>query len=511
MSIDIKTIIPFWVAWREITIQIDSNRSLPTIDIIWLADNTVKESRERLRASFRQCDVEIPPMKFIINMAPSDIRKSGTLFDIPIATWLLLHILWDNTHFKEIADASIFAGELGLDGSSRGIHGVLPMVVAAKKLWYTHFFIPQDNVQEVIYIPDIIVYWVEHFSNIVSMFRDGFQITRAELGTKNITHRQNTDHCHFNSIQGHERTKRGLAICASGFHNALMVWPPWTGKSMLAKSMKWLLPPMNFEEIVEVSQMYSLVGKLNEDHPLVRQRPFRSIHHTASKVSVIGWGRLLLPWEISLAHNGLLFLDEIPEFHRDVLESLRQPIEEKQVTISRAQGSISYPAKCMILWAMNPCPCGYYKDPMRRCTCSPLAIKRYQSKISWPLLDRFDMILEVVRQDVSWASATDASNVDLIQENICSARERQKKRYRGAAISSNSDLTAGQIKDYIRINTESEEIMSAAQKKLHLSHRWIHRALKVARSIADFEWKDEVSITNILEALQYRAKNDFFE
>jgi magnesium chelatase family protein len=405
---------------------------------------------------------------------------------------------------------SIFAWELGLDGWSRPIHGILPMVIAAKKAWYVYFFRPIENTKEIACIPDIIVYGVTHFSEIVSMFKDGKET--PIIKTENIqteVYTEKVDHI-IESIQWHDNAKRWLAICAAGFHNALMIWPPGTGKSLLAKSMKYLLPPMNFSEILEVSQMHSLVGKLHNTQPLVKERPFRSIHHTASKVSLVGWWRGLLPGEISLAHNGLLFLDELPEFQRDVLEALRQPIEDKAVVISRAQWSISYPAKCMIVWAMNPCPCGYYKDPEKHCICSPTSIKKYQSKISGPLLDRFDMILEVSRQNIS-RNDKKVDRGNLIHESICGARDRQKYRFRNSHILFNSDLSAKDIRNYISLSTTWEDILTTAQKKMHLSHRWVHRTLKVARSIADFDDIEEISTAHILEALQYRSKNTFLE
>lgn len=380
----VKTYTTIGLQGYEITVEADSNKSLPTIDIIGLPDAAIKESKERIRGTFRHCQIEIPAHKIVLNLAPSDIRKEGTRFDVPMAVALLLLAREGHIHNLDQVRQALFFGELGLDGTIKRIDGLLPSVLAAVKDGYRQFFIPADNIYEVEYIAGIDVYPLESFQQLADhvLGRALLQPYIAQTSIEDLyvlTHDREQDFAH---IKGQIIAKRALSIAAAGLHNILMIGSPGSGKTMLARALQSIIPPLEFEESLEVSQIYSLVGKLNKDHPLIVHRPFRQVHHTASKISIIGGGRNLTPGEISLAHKGILFFDELPEFPRETLEVLRQPLEDKMIAISRVSGTVQYPANFMFVATMNPSPCGYYNDPEVPCTCSYNEIKRYQNKIS---------------------------------------------------------------------------------------------------------------------------------
>lgn len=509
----VKTFTIFGLEGHEITIEADSNKAIPTIEIIWLPDAAIKESKERLRATFRNAGVELPPRKIILNLAPSDIKKVWTQFDLPMAA-AILFLVSGGIYHEKMLSSTLFFGELWLDGSIRRITGLLPAVIAAMKRWYTTFFIPIDNIYELEYIQWITIYPLSSFSELVEFFITGKK-KEAFVSTKSLSDLATSATSFpvdFSSIKWHLVAKRALAIAAAWGHNVLMVWAPGSWKTLLSHALQSILPPLHFDEMVEVSQIYSIVGKLSKEQPLITQRPFRPVHHTASKVSIIGGWASLQPWEVSLAHKWILFFDELPEFPREVLEVLRQPIEDKQITISRAAWSVWYPAHFMFISAMNPCKCGYYKDPEKPCVCWLLDIKRYQSKISWPLLDRIDMILEIPRENVEtlfeksqWVSSAS------LREKVMGAREIQQKRYVWTGIFSNAWVTSKEIQKYIILDEQAENFLKQAAQKLHLSWRVIHRMLKLARTIADVEWVETVGVPHIAEAMQYRSKTMFVE
>lgn len=380
----ISTFTNNWLQAHKVIIEADANNALPTIEIIWLPDATIKEAKERVRAAFRNVGIQLPPKKIVINLSPSDIKKVWTRFDLPIAVALLYLFtpLAPNSLPTKMKDQAVFFGELWLDGSVKWITGLLPSVLVAREQWVEHFFVPEVNSQEIAALPGITIYPLTHFLQVVEFVQQN-KIPSFFLGEKRILlpkpHPFQVD---FKDIKWQVLVKRALMIAAAWMHNVLMVWPPGSWKTMLAKSLLGVLPPMSYDEQIEVSKIYSVVGKLKESDSLINQRPFRVVHHTASKIAIVWGGQYMTPGEISLAHRGILLLDELPEFPREVLEVLRQPLEDKTITISRAQWSVDYPADFMLVATMNPCNCGFYQDKEKPCTCSYRDIQRYQTRIS---------------------------------------------------------------------------------------------------------------------------------
>lgn len=389
----------------------------------------------------------------------------------------------------------------------------MPSVLSAKRQGRTEFFIPAENSFELEYIPNITIHPIQHFQEVVEYFVYGKEIITLSRN-KEIQELQNTQtfEVDFEHIKGQIIAKRALAIAAAGFHNALMIGAPGSGKTMLSKAMKSILPPLNFSEILEVSQIYSVVGKLNKQLPLITQRPFRQIHHTASKFSIIGGGTQLTPGEVSLAHKGILFFDELTEFPRETLEVLRQPLEDRVINISRVSGSVEYPANFMFIASMNPCKCGYYKDREKSCTCSSMEIKRYQSKISGPLLDRIDMILEIPREKIdTLLDHHNGENSEAIRKKVVQARSLQQDRFKGTTIKANAHMTAKEIQVIIPLTSTCKDFLFEAANKLNLSGRVVHRTIKLARTIADMNAEDTINTQHLAEAIQYRSRTMFID
>ena len=486
----------------KVDVEIDVVNSLPGISIVGLPDTAINEARDRVRAAVKNSGFTFPAKKVIINLAPADMKKEGSNFDLPIAVGILVEEeVLDQEKIKDYA----FIGELSLDGAIRGVNGVLPLVLGLKYAGITNVIVPKANAKEAALVSEVNVFGAQCLGDIAAHFADT-PIARTVVDIREFL-QDDTEYLYdFKDVKGQQKAKRALEIAAAGGHNLLMSGSPGSGKTLMAKCFASILPPLELQEALELTEIYSICGLLASDKPLMTKRPFRAVHHKASANGIIGGGSNPKPGEITLAHRGVLFLDEMVEFPRNVLETLRQPLEDGEIVISRTKYSIKYPAKFMLLGAMNPCPCGFLGDKKKNCSCSDFQIDRYLSRLSGPLLDRIDLQIEVPRltADELLNTTADAESSAQIRQRVIKARQIQAQRYAGEKILTNSELSPKLIKKYCQIDNECAQIMKAAAVKYQLSGRRYDRVLKLARTIADFDGSLNIAQSHLMQALQYR-------
>ena len=486
-----------------VDVQVDVSAGMPNWEVVGLPDATVKESKERVRTAIKNSGYEFESRRIVINLAPADKRKEGSFFDLPIAIGILLDfedIMWQNL------EDTVFIGELSLDGRLNKINGVLPMCIEAKKLGIKRVILPEENAKEAAIVTGLQVIGATNLREVVDYLNDVENIEPTKTDIQKIFKDKSKYKLNFSDVKGQENIKRALEIAAAGGHNVLMIGTPGSGKTMMARRIPSILPDLTFEEALEVTKIHSIAGLLSKDVPILLTRPFRSPHHTVTINSLIGGGNIPKPGEISLAHYGVLFLDELPEFNKNTLEVLRGPLEDREVTISRVNASLTYPCNFMFVASMNPCPCGFYGSKDKECTCTPEAISRYMGKISGPLLDRIDIQIEVTPVKYQKiASEEKIESSEVIKQRVDSARKIQLDRYKQYGIFSNSELTPSLSNIYCKLDLKSKEIIQNAFERLGLSARGYERILKVARTIADLDKKENIEAKHIAEAIQYRS------
>jgi len=504
----VKTSAVVGIKAYEVSVETDVINALPAMSVVGLPDTTVNESRDRVKSAIKNSGYSFPSRKVVVNLAPADLKKAGTSFDLPIAVGILIE---EEVIAPEKVNDYAFIGELSLDGSIRGVPGVLPLVLGLKDAGIKNVIVPEVNAKEAALNGTVNVYGANHLCDVVNHFIETpLQKTIIDINKYFIEQNSQNYLFDFKDVKGQQKAKRALEISAAGGHNMLMTGSPGSGKTLMAKCFASILPPLEIEEALELTKIYSICGLLTNDEPLMVKRPFRIVHHTASAIGIIGGGSTPRPGEITLANRGVLFLDEMVEFPRNVLEVLRQPLEDGEIVISRAKHSIKYPAKFILLGAMNPCPCGFLGDKEKPCTCTDFQINRYRSKLSGPLLDRIDIQIDVPRLTPNELLSYDKAEEDseTIRKRVVKARKIQSERYKNESILTNSELTPELIKKYCPIDKKSKELLKMAIVKYQLSGRRYDRIIKLARTIADLDGSENITQTHLMQALQYKLDFD---
>ena len=504
MLIKVATATLEGISAVPVTVEVNSSVGL-RFSIVGLPDNAVKESHERIMSAFEVNGYQVPGRQIIINLAPADLKKEGSGFDLPMAIGILGAV---EKIKADRLDRFMLVGELGLDGSIQPVKGALPIAILARKMGMEGLFVPKDNVREAAVVNNLNVFGVEHLKEVVDYFNNTGSLEPTVINTREefFAHQYNFDF-DFSEVKGQENVKRAFEIAAAGGHNLLLIGSPGCGKSMMSKRLPSILPPLSLAESLETTQIHSIAGKLSRETSLISQRPFRSPHHTVSDVALVGGGSTFMPGEICLAHNGVLFLDEFPEFSRSVLETLRQPLEDRVITISRARYNLTLPCSFMLVASMNPCPCGYHHHPTHPCTCTPGQIQRYLNRISGPLLDRIDLHVECVSVPIEeLSSAPKGESSATIRERVIKARHIQEERFKGIkGIHCNAQMNSTLLHKYAQLDAPSNELLIRAMTHLNLSARAYERILKVARTIADLAGEEHIQRHHVAEAVGYRS------